>query len=350
MEMRSDQKEMLHQIYDVREKEQAFEEDRIGTLPLGFVGADDDRMLTILVDGGTMIPVFKPKPQPARKRKRAPRNTKEASGVKREARGCGKSMELPTRALAVSTMGSACSSISPLTTAKSEPSCITPDVDFPGIVQTQYASTNDGVLFESAMPHPTVDFGTMDVPSMPFNPIQDDFAQEAVPFMREHPPMEAPITCHARGRGHARWRRGGLYIGRSTSQCKQDSPSHQNGPIPKTVGYDVYDDMYFALRPVRTSEGYPIGPLAFGLNDPRNHAHGGRSPEEQEQICKSHDCPLYRTSKQHQQGILRNAWQSMPFNNHYTEIPQPHGLDAGAFDELMRTDSPNSEFIRSFHS
>ncbi|KAL8803597.1 MAG: hypothetical protein Q9182_003102 [Xanthomendoza sp. 2 TL-2023] len=333
LEMMPEQRKLLEQIYQVREKEQMFEEG--------------------CIDGTTRIPVFKSQPKPTRKRKGGQRKPKLVNRMKQQDRGTSKTTKRSTRRPAARKARTACSlssSTGPVTTpplamAKSDPQ--PPIDDAPLIVRAQTASTNDGLHFDPAMPTPNVTFGTTFTPDNPLQPNPNGFAQEVVPFEREQDPMACPTPA----RGRAPLRSNGMYYRRPTSVCNQNSPSYQEGYLPRTTAYNFNDDVYFGLCPPRTSDGYPNEHIAFPIGSINNHSHGGLLPQEQEQVCRSYGCGFFRTLQQHQEGSLINGWHSVPFSggDHHHEIPHSNGLDAFALEQFMQPSPPDSELRHPFH-
>lgn len=269
--------------------------------------------------------------------------------VKQERRHTSAAVEQSTKGAPASMPESVQSSSPPitsLTTAKIEPQ--RPTVDHENYVQAQYAPRNDSVHFEPIMPDPGVFHGTMYASSNPFQPNMASLPLEIPPFSHQTSPMEAPTACAPTDRGRMPFRCGNGYPRRPTSVCKQKSPSYQDWTVPRDVAWNLNDDLIWAVRPPLMSSGYPITGLSIPLDDPRNHQHGGLTPDEQQRLCMRHDCSNYRTLEQHQQGALRNGW--IPFNDNQGGIAHSHGLDVGVINELMRHEdfTPGSSLSRSF--
>ncbi|KAL8701282.1 MAG: hypothetical protein Q9224_000575 [Gallowayella concinna] len=175
-----------------------------------------------MIDGTTKISVFKSKPRPTRKRKGGQRKKKVAGCVKPKNPGMPKTVKPSTGGPVGSTISSsACSfksSISPRTTpplATAESGPQDPIVDL--FAPAQYASANDRLHYEPAMPNPNVAFGTTYAPDNPFQPNPDRFDQEVVPFVHEQVSMETPMACPTPYRNRAPLRNGGVYHRRPTS-------------------------------------------------------------------------------------------------------------------------------------
>ncbi|KAL8812113.1 MAG: hypothetical protein Q9200_001285 [Gallowayella weberi] len=330
IEMTPEQRRLLEQIYQVREKEQMFEEGGI--------------------DGTTKISVFKSKPRPIGKKKEGQRKTKVAKRVKQQDRGTSKTTKRSTRRPAASAARRACSLSSstgpvptpPLAMSKSNPQ--PPIDDVPLTVGVQSASTNDRLHPDPAMPASNVAVNLTFAPDNPFQSNPDSFAPEIVPFERE----QLPMACPTPARGRAPFRNGGMYYKRPTSVCTQNSPSYQGDYLSRQDAYDFNDDVYFGLRPPKTSDGYPTSDLAIPLVSEKSHSHGPFY-EESERRCRMHGCELFRTLEQHQEGDLINGWHLRPFSGDHNNIPHSNGLDAFAFDQLMQADTPGSELRRPFH-
>ncbi|KAL8734882.1 MAG: hypothetical protein Q9166_001234 [cf. Caloplaca sp. 2 TL-2023] len=341
LEMRPDQEKMLEQLYGVREKE------------LRYINGE--------TSGDTLIYVFKPRPQPPRKKKkkRAVRKLNAAKvnvakidtvkGVKQEGCDTSESIERFIPGPAANTtedLYSFSSSMRPLATAKSERQ--PPTVDYPGFMQAQYTPRNDNAEFIAATPNPDVAFGTVYAPDHQFQPNSDSFPQGVTSSVHDYQSDGLPIACPAPSRGRMPLRHGHNYLRRPTSVCKQDSPSYQQGCMPRQIAYDFKDDMHLrGFRIPHVSHGYPSTGLAIPLDDPRSHTHGGLEPGQQEALCIQHGCTLYRTLEQHRQGYLINGWQTS-FNNQQTGVPSPVDLDRRELDELMLPHTPDSELTRSF--
>ncbi|KAL8913428.1 MAG: hypothetical protein Q9171_001721 [Xanthocarpia ochracea] len=324
--MSDDQRRMLDQVYNVRRKQQAYLDGEI--------------------DGCTRIPVFKPKPQLSRRKAKANRR-KSAREVKRERRVTSEAVEQSNQGTPATTpecVQSFASSNTSLTPVKMEPQ--PPIVDYESYMQAQYTPTNDIVRFDSVIPNPGVSYGPMYASGNPFQPNQNSFTQEVLPFVGQTPPMEAAMACGLSKRGRMPFRNGNGYLRRPTSVCKQNSPSYQDGVIDREVGYNFIDDTSKDLRPPLTSSGYPHTGLLIPLDDPNNHQHGALPPDEQMRNCIRNNCDCYRTREQHQQGALINGWQPS-YNHHHGDIPQSHGLDAGELNNLMIF-SPDSSTTGSF--
>ncbi|KAL8759488.1 MAG: hypothetical protein Q9199_000709 [Rusavskia elegans] len=330
IQMTFHQRQMLKQLYDVRKKQQAFQRGEI--------------------DASTTIPVYRPKGQPSQKKRRVnPNQKRSARKVKQERRDTSAAVKQSTQGTPASMPESVQSSSPPITslaTAKIETQ--RPTVDYENYVQAKYAPRNESVHFEPMMPDPGVFHGTMYASSNPFQPNMATLPQEIPPFSHQTSPMEAPTASTPSDRGRMPVRSGNGYPRRPTSVCKQNSPSYQDWTVPRDVGWNLNDDLFWGVRPPLTSSGYPTTGLSIALDDPRNHQHGGLPPDEQQRLCMRHNCSNYRTLEQHQQGARRNGW--LPFNDHQVGMPDSHGLDVGAIDELMRHEdfTPDSSLSRSF--
>ncbi|KAL8782540.1 MAG: hypothetical protein Q9213_005305 [Squamulea squamosa] len=324
------QRRMLEQIYDVREKQQAY--------------------LNGEIDGDTRIPVFKPKPQPSRKKKnKASRKRKTAKKVKQEGRDASRAEEQFVQGTTTSTSESVQSfrsSISPLPMAKMEPQV--PIVDYESYAQVHYAPTDGSLHFETDMPNPNVPFGPMYASGNPFQQNPHSFMQEPEPFVQSYQAHGLPMPCPAPDRGRMRVRYGANDIRRPTSVCKQDSPSYREGCVPRQVGWDFNDDTGLpggGFRSKRVSCGRPTDGLQYAIDSPNNHAHG-LPLHQQRPLCESFGCSLWRSMPSEEQ----NGWPLIPFGLPQIPVPSPVNLDAQAqaFNELMRPATPGSEFTNPY--
>ncbi|KAL9640898.1 MAG: hypothetical protein Q9204_000518 [Flavoplaca sp. TL-2023a] len=330
IEMTLEQKRMLKQLYNVRRAQQKFEDGEI--------------------DASAGISVFRPKEQPSQKKRRVnsgrKRNTRR---IKREKRSTSAAVEKSTAGTPASMSGSIRSfgsSSTSLAMTKMESQC--PTTDYDGYLQAQFAPREEGLQFDAMMPEPTGSYGTMYTAGEQFQPFVGTYIQEIPPCTHPTSAMEVPMACAPCDRGRMPFRSGNRYRRRPTSVCKQNSPSYQDGAIPRRVGWDLNDDLYYDIRPPLTSSGYPTAGLSIALNDPRNHHHSGLSPDEQERICLRHGCDNYRTLEQHQAGALMNGWQ-LSFNTHQDGISQPHGLPLSFDDTHGGVPQAHGQQLPHFH-
>ncbi|KAL8772635.1 MAG: hypothetical protein Q9209_002296 [Squamulea sp. 1 TL-2023] len=330
MPLNEGQRRMLEQIYDVREKQQAYLDGEI--------------------DGDTRIPVFKPKPQPRRKKKNTNRKRKTPKKVKQQGRHASKAEKQFVRGTTTSTSESVQSfrsSISPLPMAKIEPQY--PIVDYESYAQVHYAPTSGSSLqFGTDMPDPNAPYGTLYASGNPFQQNPHGFIQEAEPFVQSYQAHGLPMLCPAPDRGRTHIRYGAKDIRRPTSVCKQDSPSYREGCVPRHVGWDFNDDTGLpggGFRSKRVSCGRPTDGLQYAIDSPNNHAHG-LPLHQQRPLCESFGCSLWRGMSSEEQ----NGWPLIPFGLPQIPVPSPDNLDAQAqaFNELMRPATPGSEFTNHF--
>ncbi|KAL8855137.1 MAG: hypothetical protein Q9221_000043 [Calogaya cf. arnoldii] len=353
IEMSPNQRRMLEQLYEVRKKQQAFQHDEI--------------------DAETKIPVFRPKGQPSQKKRRVTTNRKKGvRRVKQERRETSeKVVEQSTQGTPASMSESAQSfgsSGTPLATAKIEPPQHSTD-SYENYVEANYLPMFDTPRFEPTMTAPSVYRPVFASPT----PTQNHILQEIPPFA--HAMARAPSE-----RGRMAFRNDNRFRRRPTSVCKQNSPSYQNGAVPREVGWFQTDDMYCGVRPPLVSYGYPHTGLPIGLDDPMSHSHGVLPPEQQQQECMKHNCTNYTPVERHELGALRHGWQlplqhqqgGMPqfhnqplsfnnqqgfpqsqspqlhFNNFQGGMSQSHGLDV-AIEQLMSEEdlTPNGSLNRS---
>ncbi|KAL8671831.1 MAG: hypothetical protein Q9168_003671 [Polycauliona sp. 1 TL-2023] len=337
IKMRADQKRMLEQLYKVRKTQQAFQSGEI--------------------DATTRIPVYRLKGQPSqKKRKMNPNRERNARKPKQERRDTPEAVEQSIGGTPASTSGSVRSFGSPipsLPAAKVEPQ--DPTGDLRDYVRAQYAPSNDRGPFEPMMPNLGVSYGATYDSGNQFPLGLHNFMQDIplIPPFAQHPcPMENPMASTPSDRGRVPFRNGSYYPRRPTSVCNQNSPSFQDGAIPREKGYEYSDDFCLqGFRPPQTSCGYPITGLSIPLKSPRNHPHGLLSPDEQQRICMMHGCSNYRSWEDHQQGAARNGWQ-VSVNDHQGNMPPSHSLDASAIDKLMFDEdedfTPDPSLSRSF--
>ncbi|KAL8657907.1 MAG: hypothetical protein Q9226_001457 [Calogaya cf. arnoldii] len=353
IEMSPNQRRMLDQLYEVRKKQQAFQHDEI--------------------DAWTKIPVFRPKGQPSQKKRRV--NTKRkrvVRKVKQERRETSETVDQSTRGPPASMSESAQSfgsSDTPLATAKIEPPQHSTD-NYENYVEANYLPMFDTPRFEPTTTAPSVYRPMFASPT----PIQNSILQEIPPFA--HAMARAPSE-----RGRMAFRNDNRYRRRPTSVCKQNSPSYQNGAVPREVGWFQTDDMYCGVRPPLVSSGYPHTGLPIGLDDPMSHSHGVLPPEQQQQECMKYNCTNYTPMERHELGVLRHGWQlplqhqqggmsqfhnqPLSFNNqqgfpqshspqlHFSNfqggMSHSHGLDVAAIEQLMSDEdlTPDGSLNRS---
>lgn len=180
------------------------------------------------------------------------------------------------------------SSVTPLATAKVEPPQYS-TIDYENYAPPVCASTYaNGAAYSTIYAFST--------------PIPTNFLEEIPPFA--HPIARAPA-----GRGRMAFRNDHRYRRRPTSVCKENSPSYQDGAVPREVGWNLIADMYCGVRPPLVSSGYLHTGLTIGLNDPMSHSHGVLPPERQQQECMKHNCTNYTPVERHEMGALRHGWQ-----------------------------------------
>lgn len=148
---------------------------------------------------------------------------------------------------------------------------------------------------------------------------------------QENPPVAHQSNPSDRGSLSFRNRQG--YLRRSKSARKQNSPSYQDGAVPRLVGYNLNENTALGFRPPLTSCGYPITGLPIALDDAGNHQHGGLTPEEQQQIRTRHNCshsttifpePLHQHSQEYKP----------PCSGRFTTSSRSEGLGLQRSSEL----------------
>ncbi|KAL8683059.1 MAG: hypothetical protein Q9186_000969 [Xanthomendoza sp. 1 TL-2023] len=142
-------------------------------------------------------------------------------------------------------------------------------------------------------------FDGTDLPTV--QPADPKLPSETSSPFQINPNIERTSVGPLPSRGRATLRKRGIYCRRPTSVLRQDSPSYQEGYVPRMEAYNFIDDTYLGFRPPRTSVGYPITNLTIPLPNSSNHPHG-LEPEEQERVCLRNGCTMFRTLEQHQQG------------------------------------------------
>lgn len=101
-----------------------------------------------------------------------------------------------------------------------------------------------------------------------------------------------PMAFQPTGRGRTLNSYGDPRARRHMSVARQASSSHDDGPIPLSVGYNFIDDQSLGgFKMPRVSHGRPTEGLINPITSPLNHPHG-LPPEQQQPICAMYNCPL----------------------------------------------------------
>ncbi|KAL8640319.1 MAG: hypothetical protein Q9228_002749 [Teloschistes exilis] len=281
------QSAILDEIYQIREKEQAFEEGGM--------------------DGDSIVYITKHRRAPTKRQKKAAKkNAREKGKTKQSAKEGGKGKRVQQSFAEQSTPTP--------TPSPSRAGSITESVDS-SFSSDHYSSTSmsECSAYDLSYPHSPQDPSgprypcspllgedhspMMMSPSAEYNDAPTTGQAATMPFfqgsqMDGNALAGEPMTFQPTDRGRPLDRHSNPRTRRHMSVARQASSSHDDGLIPLSVGYNFNDDQgLFGFKMPRVSHGRPTEGLFYPITSPQNHPHG-LPTDLQYQICAMHNCSL----------------------------------------------------------